>query len=61
MGFFDNPRSSLRCDFWANIVDPDPSDVPALAWPESPSFGLALGSSGFVKSQAKPKAVVFEG
>ena len=32
------------------------SDVPALAWPESPGFGLALGSSGFVKPQARPKA-----
>ena len=32
------------------------SDVPAPAWPESPGFGLALGGSGFVKSQAKPKA-----
>ena len=32
------------------------SDVLALAWPESPDFGLALGSSGFVKSQARPKA-----
>ena len=25
------------------------SDVPALAWPESPSFGLALGGSGLRK------------
>ena len=32
------------------------SDVPALAWPESPGFGLALGGLGFVKSQARPKA-----
>jgi hypothetical protein len=32
------------------------SDVPAPAWPESPGFGLALGGSGFVKSQARPKA-----
>ena len=32
------------------------SVVPALAWPESPSFGLALGSLGFVKSQTKSKA-----
>ena len=32
------------------------SDVPAPAWPESPGFGLALGSFGFVKSQARPKA-----
>ena len=26
------------------------SDVPALAWPESPSFGLALGGLGLRKS-----------
>ena len=32
------------------------SDVPAPAWTGSPGFGLALGSSGFVKSQARPKA-----
>ena len=32
------------------------SDVPAPAWPESPGFGLALGSLGFEKSQARPKA-----
>ena len=32
------------------------SDVPAPAWPESPGFGLALGSSGLAKSEAKPKA-----
>ena len=32
------------------------SVVPALAWPESPSFGLALGSLGFVTSQTKSKA-----
>ena len=25
------------------------SDVPAPAWPESPGFGLALGSSGLRK------------
>ena len=34
------------------------SDVPAPAWPESPGFGLALGGSGFVKSQAGPKAKI---
>jgi hypothetical protein len=32
------------------------SDVPAPAWPGSPGFGLALGGSGFVKTQAGPKA-----
>ena len=32
------------------------SGVPAPAWPESPGFGLALGGSGFVNSQARPKA-----
>ena len=32
------------------------SDVPAPAWPGSPGFGLALDGSGFVKSQARPKA-----
>ena len=32
------------------------SDVPAPAWPGSPGFGLALDGSGFVKSQAGPKA-----
>ena len=26
------------------------SDVPALAWPESPGFGLALGGLGLRKS-----------
>jgi len=26
------------------------SDVPALAWPESPGFGLALGGFGLRKS-----------
>ena len=40
---------------WVQVL-PLISDVPAPAWPESPSFGLALGGSGFVKSQARPKA-----
>ena len=32
------------------------SDVLAPAWPESPGFGLALGSSGLRKLWAMPKA-----
>jgi hypothetical protein len=32
------------------------SDVPALAWPESPSFGLNLGGFGLRKLWARPKA-----
>jgi hypothetical protein len=42
--------------FWSNFVRIGTSDVPAPAWPESPGFGLALDGSGFVKSQAGPKA-----
>ena len=34
------------------------SVVPAPAWPESPGFGLALGGSGLVNSQAEPKAKI---
>ena len=33
------------------------SDVPAQAWPESPSFGLAWRGFGSLGIQAKPKAV----
>jgi hypothetical protein len=49
--FFMNPPLGHH-SFARNL----PSDVPALAWPECPSFGLGLGSSGFVKAQARPKA-----
>jgi len=31
-----------------------PSDVPGLAWPESPGLGLALEGSGLVRPQARP-------
>ncbi|KAG2038779.1 hypothetical protein BDR03DRAFT_281057 [Suillus americanus] len=30
------------------------SDVPGLAWPESPGLGLASEGSGLVKTQARP-------
>ena len=42
---FENEDDSEPSTQWAH------SDVPALAWPESPGFGLA-------KSQAKPKAEI---
>ena len=32
------------------VLHVSPSDVPAWAWPESPSFGLALGGLGLRKS-----------
>ena len=35
--------------YWFTI-----SDVPGLAWPESPGLGLALEGSGLVKPQARP-------
>jgi hypothetical protein len=31
------------------------SDVPGLAWPESPGLGLALEGSGLAKPQARPR------
>ena len=37
-------HSDLYCNICKN------SDVPALAWPESPGFGLALGGLGLRKS-----------
>ena len=33
------------------------SDVPALAWPGSPGFGLAFLGFGFSKSQARPSGL----
>ena len=42
-GSFTAPR-------FRTVTPPQPSDVPALAWTESPDFGLASGSLGLGKS-----------
>ena len=44
----ERPAESLTPEC---IID---SDVPGLAWPESPGLGLASEGSGLVKPQARP-------